>query len=135
MKSFKVTATINATCDVVYTFFLDSKLHADVTGSPARIEGTVGGKFSAWDAYITGEIVGLIKNKHIVQKWRTTDFSNEDKDSIVEIEILERPDGRSGLTLKHSGLPEGTEAGYKDGWRDYYLKPLKKYFKEKAAGK
>jgi activator of HSP90 ATPase len=54
MKSLRVTATLDASCDFIYRFFLDSRLHADVTGSPAQIEGKAGGKFSAWDAYITG---------------------------------------------------------------------------------
>ena len=55
-------------------------------------------------------------------------------DSIVEIKFEEMPDGRSRLPLKHSGLPEGTEAGYKEGWREYYIKPLKEYIK-KTIGK
>jgi len=59
MKSLRVTATLDASCDFIYRFFLDSRLHADVTGSPAQIEGKAGGKFSAWDAYITGEINSL----------------------------------------------------------------------------
>jgi activator of HSP90 ATPase len=135
MKTLMVTSVFNAQCDLIYKFFIDSKLHSEVTGSPAKIDGKIGGKFHAWDKYIEGEIVDLKKNKRIIQKWRTTDFSNEDKDSTVEIEIEELPGNKSRLILRHSDLPEGTEDDYKDGWKEFYISPLKEYIKKNAIGK
>jgi activator of HSP90 ATPase len=98
------------------------------TGSKATISNKIGGKFTAWDGYISGKTVALEKNKKIIQKWRTTEFNAHDKDSILEITIEEINKNRSKLTFKHTDLPEGTEEEYKNGWKEYYIKPLKEYF-------
>jgi activator of HSP90 ATPase len=131
MKAILLSSLFDATADFLYNFFIDSKLHTDVTGSKAIINNKIGGKFTAWDGYIKGEIVSLKKNRKIIQKWRTTEFTKEDKDSILEITIEELNKNRSKLTLKHSELPEGTEEEYKNGWKEYYMKPLKEFIKKK----
>jgi activator of HSP90 ATPase len=33
------------------------------------------------------------------------------------------------ITLIHTNLPKGTASSYKDGWKEYYFEPMKKYFK------
>jgi activator of HSP90 ATPase len=130
MKAILISSLFDATAAFLYKFFIDSKLHTEVTGSKAIINNKIGGKFTAWDGYIKGEIVSLKKNKTIIQKWRTTEFTKEDKDSILEITIEEINKNRSKLTLKHSELPEGTEEEYKNGWKEYYIKPLKEFIKK-----
>jgi hypothetical protein len=50
---------------------MDSKRHAAFTGAPAKIDPRVGGGFAAWGPHIRGVNVELIKNKRIVQAWRT----------------------------------------------------------------
>jgi activator of HSP90 ATPase len=130
MKTIKVSSEFEAGADFLYKFFLDSKLHSEITGSKAVISNKAGGKFTAWDDYISGETVSLEKNKKIIQKWRTTEFKESDKDSTLEITIEEIKKNRSKLTLKHTGLPKGTEDEYKNGWKDYYIKPLKEYLEK-----
>jgi activator of HSP90 ATPase len=130
MKPILLSSIFDTTPAFLYKFFTDSKLHTDVTGSNATIRNKIGGEFTAWDDYIKGEIIALEKNKKIIQKWRTTEFNKNDKDSILEITIEEINKNRSKLTLKHSELPEGTEEEYKNGWKDYYIKPLKEFIKK-----
>jgi activator of HSP90 ATPase len=124
--SFVVTAVFPAKISVLYRAFLDDKTHSDFTGSEAHIEDRVGGKFSAWDGYITGEIVVLEENRRITQKWRTANFADTDRDSILDIEFAESGD-ETVLTLRHSNLPDGTEEEYRQGWEDYYIAPLKEF--------
>lgn len=133
MKTITITSNFDADADFLYKFFLDSKLHTEITGGKAIISGKIGGKFTAWDGYIKGETVSLEKNKKIVQKWRTTEFSESDKDSILEITMEELNINRSKLTLKHSELPEGSEEEYKNGWKEYYIKPLKEFIKKQKG--
>jgi activator of HSP90 ATPase len=130
MKAVLLSATFDVTPDFLYKFFTDSKLHTEVTGSKAIISNKTGGTFTAWDGYILGEIVSVEKNKKIIQKWRTTEFNENDEDSILEITIEEISKNQSKLTLKHSGLPKGTEEEYKNGWKDYYIKPLKEFIQK-----
>jgi activator of HSP90 ATPase len=127
MKTILISSVFDTGADFLYKFFTDSKLHTEITESQAVINNKIGGKFTAWDGYIKGEIVSLEKNKKIIQKWRTTEFSKNDKDSILEITIEEINKNKSKLTLKHSELPEGTAEEYKKGWKDFYILPLKKF--------
>ncbi len=131
-RSFVITSTIAARSNLLYQAFLDSAIHSEFTGSVAHIENKVGGKFTAWDGYISGEILELEENRRIKQLWRTTEFSDKDKDSILEIEFLE-DDGKTQITLRHSNLPEGTEEDYKQVWIDYYLTPLDEYVKKRPS--
>jgi activator of HSP90 ATPase len=122
-----ISAVLCASAEKIYAAYLSSREHAAITGSPAKITPKVGGKFMAWDGYISGEIMELVPNRRIVQTWRTTEFKKDDPDSIVEIDLEERA-GRTKLTLAQKNLPRGTKEEYKNGWRDYYIKPMKDYF-------
>ena len=126
--SFVITSTIAAKSSLLYHAFLDSAIHSEFTGSTAHIENKVGGKFTAWDGYISGNILELDEPRRIRQSWRTTDFSEGDEDSLLEIEFIER-DGMTQVRLKHSNLPEGTGEEYKQGWKEFYLEPLAEYVK------
>ena len=127
--SFVITSTIAAKSSLLYRAFLDSSMHSEFTGSPATIENKVGGTFTAWDGYISGEILELDENRRIKQRWRTTEFSATDVDSLLEIEFAEQ-DGKTLIRLRHSNLPPGTEGEYKQGWKEYYFAPLKEYVKK-----
>jgi len=130
MKPIKISSILDTNADFLYKFFIDSKLHTEITEGKAIINNKIGGKFTAMDDYIKGEIVSLEKNRKIIQKWRTTDFSKNDKDSILEITIKEIGKNRSKLILKQSELPEGSEEEYKNGWKEFYIRPLKEFIKK-----
>jgi activator of HSP90 ATPase len=130
MKPILISSIFDTNAAFLYKFFLDSKLHTEITESEAIISNKIGGRFTAWDGYIKGEIVSLEENKKIIQKWRTAEFNKNDKDSILEITIEEINKNKSKLILKHSELPEGTEEKYKNGWKEYYIKPLKEFIKK-----
>jgi len=126
-NEFTLIVTINAKAEKFYEAFLSSEGHTALTGSPARIDGTVDGDFTAWDGYIQGMFLELEKNKRIVQAWRTAEFPAEAEDSIVEI-LLEDDHGKTKLTLKHTNIPEGQADEYKTGWEAFYFKPMREYF-------
>jgi activator of HSP90 ATPase len=130
MKPIVISSILDTNADFLYNFFIDSKLHTEITESKAIISNKIGGKFTAWDGYIKGEIITLEKNRKIIQKWRTTDFNKNDKDSILEITIKEIGKNRTRLILKHSELPEGSEEEYKNGWKEFYIRPLKEFIKK-----
>ena len=128
-NEFTLIVTINAKAEKFYEAYLSSEGHTALTGSPARVDGTVDGDFTAWDGYIQGMFLELEKNKRIVQAWRTAEFPEEAEDSIVEI-LLEEDHGKTKLTLKHTNIPEGQADDYKTGWEDFYFKPMREYFGE-----
>ncbi len=127
MESIELSASFKVKPEKIYSAWLDSKKHADMTGSEAEISPGINGKFTAWDGYISGTTIELIQGKKIVQKWRTTEFPPESQDSILEIE-LEKTKTGTKLILRHSMIPDGQGDNYKQGWKDFYFKPMKKYF-------
>ena len=136
-NEFTLTVTIHAKAETIYKAWLSSEGHSALTGSPAKIDGTVDGDFVAWDGYIQGMFLELEENKRILQAWRTAEFPEEAEDSIVEILLeeittgLDMPrktrDHSTLLTLKHSNIPEGQADGYKTGWEDFYFKPMREW--------
>ena len=125
-NEFTLVVTINSKAEKFYEAYLSSEGHTALTGSPARVDGTVDGDFTAWDGYIQGMFLELEKNKRIVQAWRTAEFPEEAEDSIVEI-LLEEDHGKTKLTLKHTNIPKGQMDSYKTGWEDFYFKPMREW--------
>jgi activator of HSP90 ATPase len=125
-NEFTLTITLPAKAEAIYKAWLSTKGHSDMTGSPAKVDGRKGGDFTAWDGYIWGTFLELEKNKKIVQSWRTSEFPEEADDSHVEV-ILDEESGKTTLTLVHTNIPRGQDS-YKQGWEDFYFKPMKEYF-------
>ncbi len=115
------------TPDILYNSWLDSVTHAEIIGSSADIDPRVNGKFTIWDNYISGTTTELIPNKKIVQQWRTTEFPENSPDSILEL-IFEPTKGGTKLILTHKNIPDGQGDEYKQGWKDYYFKPMLEFF-------
>jgi len=126
-NGFTLTAVIPAKPSEIYKAWLNTKGHAAMTGSVAKVQGKVGGKFSAWDGYIFGTTLELTPNERILQAWRTTEFPEDAPDSRLEI-IFEEVKGRAQITLAHSKMPEEQVEGYRQGWEDFYFKPMMEYF-------
>jgi uncharacterized protein YndB with AHSA1/START domain len=124
------TALIDASPLEVYSAYVNPKKHAEFTGSPASGIARVGGKFNAWDGYITGKYLELEKGKRIVHEWTTTEWPAGYPVSKVELTL--KPKGtRTELTMVHSQVPAEQAANYADGWIECYWEPLKRYFGKK----
>lgn len=126
MRSFELKETFEVNPEIVYSAWLDSEQHADMTGGEAECSDQVGGEFSAWDGYITGTNRALTPNKEIVQAWRTSEFMDEDEDSELLLQFAEI-EGGCELTLIHRNIPEGN-SDYENGWKEHYFEPMKAYF-------
>ncbi len=99
-----------------------------MTGSAAKVDGKAGGKFSAWDGYIFGTTLELTPNERILQAWRTSEFPEGVPDSRVEI-LFEEAAGGTKVTLAHTKMPEDQVEDYRQGWEDFYFKPMREYFR------
>ena len=128
--SLTLQATIPVNRKILFQAWLNSKIHSAFTGAGALIQPKVGGKFSAWDGYISGKTVVLEPFSRIVQHWRTTEFPDTSEDSVLE--ILFQPAGKyTKIILHHRNIPKGQGKSYKKGWKDFYFIPMKEYFKKK----
>ncbi len=113
----------------VYKAILSSKEHSEFTGSKASCTNKVGGRFTAWDGYISGKNIELAKGSEIVQEWRTTEWPEDYPPSILKILLKGKGDGTE-LTMIQSKVPASQVKKYTKGWYDSYWSPMKQYFKE-----
>ena|SRR3990172_1004896 len=115
----------------VYEALIDARKHAEFTGSKATCDPKAGGKFTAWDGYISGRNLILEPGRRIVQEWKTTEWPTGYSPSIVEFTFKEKGDVTE-LTMVHSKVPAKQAASYREGWIDFYWKPLKEYFQKRT---
>jgi activator of HSP90 ATPase len=128
MEKFKVTVKLNCMAKEVFKGWLDSKTHSDFTGgAAAKMSASEGGTFTAYDGYITGTNVEIFPYKKIVQKWRTTEFAQDDEDSLLEI-LFTQKDDYTLVSFSHSNIPDGEGENYKKGWKEHYFAFMKKYY-------
>ena len=128
---FTVKALLSATPDEVYHAWMSSKGHSAMTGSPAKISEHVSEEFDAWDGYIHGKNLELEHGRRIVQSWRTSEFSDGEPDSHIDI-TLEPVGKQTRLTLHHTNLPpHGGQ--YEQGWVESYFEPMQEYFTSLAS--
>lgn len=125
MKTIKQVVYFDATPHEVFELLMDSKKHSAFTGSKAKISREVNGKFEAYDPYIEGKNLEIVKDKKIVQSWRGTDWKKA-QTSKAEFRFEKKGDGCK-MTFTQTGVPEEHYAGIKQGWVDYYWKPMKEY--------
>ena len=113
----------------VYAAFMDAKKHSAFTGSKATIDARVGGKFTAWDDYISGKNLELTDGKRIVQEWVTSDWPENLPPSRLELTFKKVKEGTE-ISMVQSNIPSDQAEELKEGWDEFYWKPLKEYFKK-----
>lgn len=127
MEELELKIEFEVSPETLYAAWLDSEQHGDMTLTSAQIDARVGGKHSAGDGYIWGEILELEPGRRILQTWRTTDFAESDEDSLLELTFEATEEGTL-MTLRHTRIPVGQGESYQQGWQDYYFDPMEEYF-------
>ena len=125
-NKFEIKRTFPVEPFKIYSAWLDSESHSQMTGGQATCSIKENGSFTAWDGYISGKNVKLMKDQRIIQTWRTSDFKDSDDDSEIEINLI-AIDGGTQFTLNHSKIPDG-QPDYEQGWEEHYFEPMNKYF-------
>jgi len=126
-EALRVSGTIPAAPTTLYYAWLSTEQHSAMTGSAAKIDANVGGKYTACDGYISGKLVILDLGRRLVMSWRTTDFPREAPDSRVEIH-LEAQGGSTRITVLHTEIPEGQGETYRATWNEKYFAPMLTFF-------
>ena len=120
---------VPATPIEVYETFVDAKKHSAFTGSKATCDARIGGEFTAWDGYISGKNLKLEDGKRIVQEWVTTEWPKGYPSSRLEL-TFRKVKGGTEISMIHSDVPAEQAEDLKEGWNEFYWKPLKDYFKK-----
>jgi uncharacterized protein YndB with AHSA1/START domain len=134
LEAIRVSSPLPASAARVYAAWLDSLEHTRMTGGPATVDAKIGGRCSAWDGYIEGEILELEPGQRIVQSWRSREFPEGHAPSLLEIRLRDTPGGCE-IWIAHSEIPEGQSGRYEAGWHEHYFIPMTKYFQETGEGR
>jgi uncharacterized protein YndB with AHSA1/START domain len=110
----------------IYEALVDPKKHAAMTGSAAKGAAKVGGAFTAWDGYISGKYLKLVRGSRIVCEWSTTEWPEGYPPSLLDLTLVPSKEGAK-LTMVHSKVPSSQADEYRQGWIDSYWNPLKEY--------
>lgn len=121
MKSIKQTYKINAPVDKVWDALVNPSVIEKWGGGPAEMNDQEGSEFKLWGGDIYGKNIKVIKNKKLVQEWIEGDW---DKPSIVSFNLSES-DGKTTVELVHTDIPDNQAKDIEEGWKDYYMIPLK----------
>lgn len=111
----------------IYQLLMDQNAHAAFSGSPAKIDPRVGGKFSVFNGEITGVTTELEPSSLVVQDWRGADWP-AGTTSRVRFSFKPHRDGRGcALRLTQTGVPADKAEQIDSGWRSYYWEPMAEY--------
>ena len=117
---------IKAPVDKVWQAFVDPKIIDQWGGGPAEMDGEEGTRFSLWGGDIYGTNTKVIKHKLLEQNW----FGGKwDKPSKASFHFTAKGD-RTELKLVHKNIPETAVRDIEQGWKDYYLGPIKELLEE-----
>jgi activator of HSP90 ATPase len=97
--------------------------------SPAKMDANEGTEFELWDGDICGKNLKVVPNKELVQEWY---FDDLPEPSIVSIKLHVKGTGTS-IELKHTNIPEDAYENIKEGWEEYYIGAIKRFFEEDLA--
>ena len=116
-----------ASPETVYDALVDPKKHSAFSGAKATGKPEVGGKFTAWDGYISGRHLVLERGKRIVQEWMTTDWPEGYPPSTIEFILCSTSEGTE-IQMVQSNVPADQAEELAEGWVEFYWTPLRKYF-------
>ena len=116
LKFGKIEQTVffKAPPGAVYDALLDAGKHSEFTGSRATTSDKAGEEFEAWDGYISGKNIELVRNKKIVQEWKTTEWPRGYPPSLLELTLAAKKGGTE-LKMVQTKVPASEVAKYSEG--------------------
>jgi hypothetical protein len=98
-----------------------------MTGAPATASSQVGGEFTAHGDYISGINLELVDGERVLQTWRTIQFEDSDRDSLIEVTFEVSSTGTL-VTLRHWNIPPDQAEGYESGWPNFDFASMQDFF-------
>lgn len=106
---------------------VDPKIIEEWSGASAVMDNKVGTEFSLWGGDIVGKNVEVVPPQKLVQDWQEKSWSTPSKVTFT----LHEEDGVTTVNLLHENVPEKSYQSIDQGWRQYYLGPMKKLLEKK----
>ncbi len=127
MKTIKQEYNINTDISEVWKAFVNPKYIEGWGGGPAMMTQKVGAHFRIWGGEIFGKNLEVVKNKRLKQEWYGGKWKHP---SIVTFDFEESKKGVH-ITLLHENVPDDEAKKIEQGWKDFYMGPMKQYLENK----
>lgn len=124
MKEIKFYQYIEAVPEEIFRALTNPFTIALWSDAPAKMDAKEGSEFELWDGDICGKNIKVVENKELVQEWY---FDESTEESIVTIKLHEHKSG-TNVELKHINIPEDAYDNINEGWREYYIGAIKRFF-------
>lgn len=93
---------------------------------PSKMDANEGTEFELWGGDICGKNLKVIPNKELVQEWYFDDLLES---SIATIKLHAHKSG-TNVEVKHINIPDEAYENIDEGWREYYIGAIKRFFEE-----
>lgn len=117
LQHYKIRAPIER----VWAALVTPGLIKQWSGAPAKMSAAEKADFELWSGDIWGTNTLVKAPRHLEQDWYGGKWKKPSKVCFALVE----ENGVTEVTLCHSLIPEN-EKDFADGWRDYYMDPIKK---------
>lgn len=124
------TVVLPASSADLFDMYMDSGIHSEITGAPARISDESGSTFEAFGGLVKGITLQVVKHRLIVQSWRSVNFDKKDPDSTLVI-AFEPEDDDGRIDLVHLDVPKKDFQGVSGGWESRYFAPWLTYLQSR----
>ncbi len=128
-KNLIIAASLPATPETLFDMYLDPATHAAFTGFPVTIDRRPGAPFRAFDGSLSGMMLHVEPQRLIVQTWRSTNFADDDIDSVLVLSFWPE-EGGARIELAQINVADRDFAGVSHGWEKYYWTPWRAYLQE-----
>jgi len=126
-KMIKQEYLINAPIEEVWEALTEPKIIDMWGGGPAKMKAEENYEFSLWGGDIHGKNIKVAKGKTLKQEWYSGKWQ---KPSIATFNLSEKGE-KTKVELIHNDVPENETKDISDGWKDYYMGPLKRLLEKK----
>lgn len=112
-----------APAEILYKMYVNSELHAAITGGSAQVHAEPGGTFTAFDGMLTGTILHVVKSKLVVQTWRSASFREGDPDTTLILNFSSEGSNKGRIDMVHLDVPPKVYDRIRQGWSTHYWQP------------
>lgn len=123
MKKITQKYVIKSPIQEVWQALTDPEIIDKWGGGPAKMSSEEGFEFELWGGDVYGKNIEVTPGKKLVQEW----FGGKwDKPSIATFVL--NPNGTgTKIDFSQVDVPDSEFSEIEQGWRDYYLGPLRDY--------
>lgn len=125
------TVVLPAPAEELYEMYMDSRVHGEFTGAPAKISEDAGSAFEAFGGLLVGTTLQVIKPRLVVQSWRSVNFAKSDPDSTLIIAFTPEDEDAGRIDLVHLDVPQNDFQGVSGGWESRYFSPWLEYLQKR----